>query len=227
MNSFTVEQLAERCKRETLHYQKNEASDSSFCKELFRRALGRQDADAWSAIYEQYEDLVAKKIRATSSKSSYRITQDEVDALINDTFVRMWEYGSEVEQRGAFETIGGYIQYLQMCAWSAFHEMQRKEKKHRIYSIFQLRDDDSALPAHDENVGVDALLEEVRTILDKRIEKNQQEYIVVLECWGYGLPVREVFARHRKLFEDNPNRVADIKRNLVKFLRRQLKEWII
>ena len=76
--SLTIPQLAERCQAEAERYQQSGQSDERYCFELFRRALTKQDAAAWEAIYRQYQRLVKTWVQRYSR---FRETEEGADFL--------------------------------------------------------------------------------------------------------------------------------------------------
>ena len=57
-DSFSLDELTQRCTSETEKFNRREPSDARFCFELLRRALADRLSDAFTRVYQIYERQV-------------------------------------------------------------------------------------------------------------------------------------------------------------------------
>ena len=69
LNDWPVERLAEQCEKETKKYLWKFRSNSSFCYELFKKAIEKQSEIALNFIYSIYRPQVLNWIRKHPSRN--------------------------------------------------------------------------------------------------------------------------------------------------------------
>lgn len=217
-SSLTVSQLAECCQAEGKKYQQTGQSNEVYCLELFRRALVEQNQMAWHAIYVQYQALVAAWVHGYSRFSE---TGEEVDFFVNEAFARFWQYRTKPAKTDKFDTLGQYLRYLKLCAWSAIEDYHRKQRKDALLAAVALEDYNSLEKTTDKPAESPAWSKNLKQALDETL-KDGQEYLVARESWIYDLAPRQIQVRHPNIFA-SAGQVSQIKRNIIKRLRRHPK----
>lgn len=219
--SLTISQLAERCRAESERYQQQGVSDETFCFELFRLALTEQHEAAWQAIYQQYHALVASWVQRHSRFSE---VDEATDLFVNEAFARMWRAGTRPERAQRLAGLGPCLGYLKQCTWSAVEDHLRKQAKDALQRSAPLETFDPPGANIEARVHRQLYLDQINRILQETIQ-DEAERIVAEESWVYGLTPRQIQADHAHLFA-TVRAVNQIKRNLLKRLRRRIKNRV-
>ncbi len=196
--------VAERCAEETGRYFHTQASDSSPCFELFRRALGEGNQLAWEAVFRQYHSLVAAWVsRHPAILRSHRETED----YVNNAFERMWSALSHAKFN-RFDSLSAVLAYLKMCAHSAIVEDARKAS---LLDRAVTLDDaphglESDLPAPAEFATERVVLTHearhaVRDAVNARLQ-DEKERLVVYCLFELDLKPKAIYAQHPDMFAD-------------------------
>lgn len=217
--SLTIPQLAERCQAEAAHYKQTGQSDERYCFELFRRALIERDEAAWQVIYTQYQSLVATWVH---NYSRFPQTNEEADFFINAAFARLWQFGVRADTAAKLDNLGKCLGYLKLCVGSALEDYLRKVKRDALKQAIQLKNYDRSSSEVEEPETFPLTLEELGQALWNTVQDNS-ERLVAEESWVYGFAPREIQAHHPDLFTATAE-VSQIKRNIIKRLRRRFKE---
>jgi hypothetical protein len=217
-NILTVPQLAKRCQAETERYKQTRQSDQTPCYELFRLALSEGDEAAWAAIYEQYHGLVSHWV---FSYSRFSDTQEEVSFFVNEAFTRMWRYGSRPNIAPQLNGLDKCLSYLKLCVGSAIEDDLRRRKKDALAAAVPFQDHEVPLLSDGFPTNHEPLLSELSQVLAEIIQ-DERERLVAEESWTYDLAPRQIRARHPEGFT-TVEEINQIKRNLIKRLRRKLK----
>jgi len=185
-------ELALRCREETARYLRHEPYAEHFCLELFRQALQHHDDVAWTALYQQYADLVRRWLDAPPQ---------DADADVGAVFARFW-HAVDADRFARFGSLGAVLQYLKMCAQSV--RMDRARTAHARAVEEQLDDAIHALPARDDVAAlVDGRLD--GAALWRAVQEHlpdERERLVIYLSYAIGLPPREICARHAARFPD-------------------------
>ncbi|MEZ4726377.1 MAG: hypothetical protein R3E79_04505 [Caldilineaceae bacterium] len=100
LRSLSLANVAYHCRQESERYFRRQANDSTYCYELFRRAILERSDVAWALIYDQYTPQVAGWVK---SHSSYDSSGEEVGYFVNRAFEKMWS-AIQPEKFPAFPT---------------------------------------------------------------------------------------------------------------------------
>src|SRR5947209_4214209 len=84
--SMTV--LVQLGQEETRKFLRQQPSDGSYMREVFRRAMQYNNQEAWEAIYSSYQGLVYDWTVSLLPASHGVLTRDDVPALINAVFTK-------------------------------------------------------------------------------------------------------------------------------------------
>jgi len=124
MRSLSLASVAHRCRQESERYFRRQANDSTYCYELFRRAILERSDAAWALIYEQYTPQVAGWIK---SHNSYASSGEEVSYFVNRAFEKMWS-AIQPEKFPRFPDLKSLLRYLQLCVQSVVIDHVRAEE---------------------------------------------------------------------------------------------------
>ncbi len=220
-NSFSIPQLVERCRAEAARYQQTGQSDEAYCLELFHLALREHNQAAWEAIYAQYQSLAGSWVYRYSRFSQ---TNEEADFFINEAFARMWRFASKPETAARLENLDNYLRYLKMCVASAIEDYLRKSQKDVLRKAAPLPDEDWLLQVSEAIDEPSTMLAELRQAVAEAIQ-SEAERLVAEDSWVYDLAPRHIQLRHPDIFATVES-VSQVKRNLLKRLRRKVKKEI-
>lgn len=217
MHTRTIPELAEGCHADQLVRK----DDSRHCLELFSRAMVLDDQQAWYAIEREFRGRVKGWVY---TYSRFWQTDETVDYFVNEAFARMWIYGRKRAREGRLVHLGGYLEYLKRCAWSAIEDHLRKWGKDTLSRPIN--------SGGGEDEGADTLIESlpnepregseladlVRQVLGEMTDADPRQRLVAEESWWYGFAPREIQSRHPELFQ-TVAQVYGIKKNLIKRLK--------
>ena len=123
---MSVADLAQKCMQETERYFNHQDYDSSFCFELFRRAVQVNNEDAWRAIQEQYRPLVARWVdRWLSKHPDFSSATEEAEDFVAQAFERFWISFTPSKFEKS-QSLAAVLRYLQMCVHGAIMDAWRK-----------------------------------------------------------------------------------------------------
>jgi DNA-directed RNA polymerase specialized sigma24 family protein len=187
-------------------------SDAGY--ELFRRALGERDEQAWTAVYAQYRGMVLSWVR---QHPAARFDGDD-DYLVNRAFERLWTAVGP-ERFAGFPALPAVLRYLKLCVHSVILDERRAERLERGLMAPAGLEAVNAPGPHD--VARDVLDQESgRALLRAMAEEaeGEAERQVLVLSFVRDLRPREVFAVRPDLFPTVGD-VYRVKRNLIERLR--------
>ena len=214
LHNYTVQELAEYCHAESVRYQQTGDSDERYCLELFRRALQERDERAWEALYSQYQHLVRKWVRG---HSRFLATGEDEEFFANAAFSQLWRFASQPDKASVVSALGKSLSFLKMCTWTVVTDYYRKQQRDALREVWSL-EEDSPVPSPEDEVIRALILEELRQRIEAVVQ-DEREQVVVEESWVYGLPPRQIQARHADIFSTVAE-VSQMKRNILNRLRR-------
>jgi DNA-directed RNA polymerase specialized sigma24 family protein len=213
-----LDELAQRCCQESREHVARQACDEARGLELFQRAIVFQDGAAWCALYVEYRSLVAHWVR---NHSKFPATGEDVAYFVNEAFARFWRTASRHQSRHLFEGLGQILNYLKVCAHSAIEDEWRRRRRYLPGALAW--DDISEVVASGEpsperhvmsRIAIEALAQAVLSHL-----RDEEDKVVAILSWTYGLRPQEIQARRPDLFPD-VRRIYRVKRNLINRLQR-------
>jgi RNA polymerase sigma factor (sigma-70 family) len=210
LRQLDLSEIAEGCQRESDRFRAGQPGEEGHCFELFRRAIEEDDQDAWSAIYAQYRQLVAKWL------GGHRAS----DELIETAFEKFWRTLRSVRLSRRFKHVGAVLAYLRKCAVSVRLDLERKEQREdRIVLneriVARAGDvEDLAL----DNLSHTALCATVQRWLTENVQEEQERQMVHLS-YELDLSPSEIARRFPGQFTD-VQEVHRVKERLLKRLRR-------
>ena len=201
LQNMPVDDLAERCAQETQHYFRKKSNDSSYCLELFRRAITRRDDDAWSAIYAQYQPQVERWVYR---HPDFRLIDQDAQDLAMQALERFLKYFT-AEKLSKSQHLAAILNYLQACVNGVILDCWRKMHQAQFEQI----EDDEERKLIDKNPSVEEALEsgELWQLVKNRL-KDEKEYTFVYASVSLDLSPRQILAEYPDIFHD----VAEIYR---------------
>ena len=213
LQGMSVADLAQKCAQETELYFTHQDYDSSCCFELFRRAIQDSDEDAWMAIREQYQPLVARWVdRSLSRQPQFSSSNEEAQDFIAQAFERFWVSFTPAKFEKS-QGLAAVLRYLQMCVNGAITDAWRKL---RHFQLEQETGEDEDELSEEEPTPEDILQTGEFWQLIQKKAKNSKEYTVLFASFTLDLSPREILAEYPGIFSD----IKEIYQHKANFLDR-------
>jgi RNA polymerase sigma factor (sigma-70 family) len=203
LQQMSVEDLAQNCAQETKSYFNYQSHDTSYCFELFRRAISERDDSAWRVLIVQYKPSVARWVNRWADKHpDFPLASEEGEDFIAEAFERFWKYFTPAKF-GKSQNLEAVLKYLKMCVNGAISDSWRK-MRHRQFGYNLDKDDEveepvppNAEPLPEELLQKDEFWKLIQTRL-----KDQKEYTIVYGSFYLDLSPREIIAEFPGVFRD-------------------------
>jgi hypothetical protein len=200
---MTNADLASSCARETHRYFRQQAYDSSFCMELFRRAFKERDQEAWEAICIQYQALVLGWVKG---HSGFAATQEDAEYFVNGAFGKI-ALSITPEKFDGFSSLAALLNYLRLCTGTLIIDYNRMTERLQLEDLEKADRMRSATPSLEKQVAEDTGRRQLWETVDSRLQ-NRKEKLVMEGLFVLDLKPRELYERHKDVFAD----VAEIYR---------------
>lgn len=201
LQSMPLDDLAQRCAQETIHYFKARIHDTSYCFELFRRAVTERSELAWNAIIVQYKPLVARWVNRQADKHpDFPLAREEEQDFVDEAFIRFWHHFT-ADKLHKSKGLDGVLQYLKLCVNSAVVDILRKMQHVQFEQKSEDEEEDDppnqgeSEPALEETLQNDELWKAIKARL-----KDEKEHTVVHASFFLCLSPREILAEFPGVF---------------------------
>jgi DNA-directed RNA polymerase specialized sigma24 family protein len=209
-----VDQLADECADHTERFFNRLEHDTSYCYELFRRAIVGRNSYAWEKIYCQYQPLVVNWVKC---RGDHPAVMEEVDYFVNCAFEKMWS-AIDAKKFGRFDDLASLLRYLQTCVHSVIVDYTRSTHLPTVSLEAFPHPPPQDLPSIEKRVT--ERLEGRRlwqTVVG--LIRDEKESIILRGSFLYGLRPSEIYDANPDQFE-SLDELYQIKRNLLNRLRR-------
>jgi DNA-directed RNA polymerase specialized sigma24 family protein len=182
--------------------------------ELFRRAIAERDHGAWAMVYQRYRPILVSW--AVRNDAALQANEDYGD-VADQAFERAWR-AMTPERFGQFPNLATLLAYLRSCVAAVLIDSSRSRAS-RERAIQRLSLPESLSP--EEVVLSQSDREELWQVVRMAAE-SQQDRVVLLENFVYGVPPRAILLKYPTLFDD----VTDVyaaQRNLKARLQRNVE----
>jgi hypothetical protein len=125
LHSLTLDDLAQRCEQETNLYFKHQRHDTSYCYELFRRAIQEGDQSVWENIYICYKLLVVGWVK---KHPAFESSGEQVEYFVNGALGKLSTTLTRERFRG-FSDLESVLRYLKMCVHSVIIDHHRRAEQ--------------------------------------------------------------------------------------------------
>jgi RNA polymerase sigma factor (sigma-70 family) len=224
LQHMAVEDLAQRCAQETDLYFTHHDYDSSYCFELFRRAIQSNDERALEVVIVQYQPLVARWVdRWMSKHPDFSLVNEEAQDFIAQAFERFWVSFTPLKFEKS-QSLAAVLRYLQMCVNGAITDAWRKLR--RIQLEQETRDEEQEL-SDAASTPEDLLQNDEFWELIRKKTKDPKEYTVVYASFSLALSPREILAEYPGVFS-SIKEIYQHKANLLDRLERddEIKDFV-
>ncbi|MDQ4076547.1 MAG: hypothetical protein M3220_09920 [Chloroflexota bacterium] len=207
--------LADTCRKETSKFFRNEESDSSYCWEMFHRALALESDHAWQILFELYGSLVRGWLRQCGGFESLDVPLDELETL---SFEKFWHATAKRKTFSHFHSLPSILHYLRTCCTSVITDSLRLHVREKILTPI----DDVTPFASSQIVEREVVEREEQQQFWRRVysQTYNDDEVLLLQCYFIlGLKPRQIHARYPSYFPDIQD-VYRVKRNVLNRLRR-------
>ena len=213
---MAVEDLAKRCAQETDLFFTHHDYDSSYCFELFRRAIRNNDEQALKVVIDQYQPLVERWVdRWMAKHPDFPLVNEEAQDFVAQAFERFWISFTPAKFDKS-QSLAAVLRYLQMCVNGAITDAWRKLR--RIQLEQEMRDEEQEFSVP-ESTPEDLLQRDEFWQLIRKKSKDPKEYTVVYASFSLALSPREILAEYPEIFS-NVKEIYQCKANLLDRLER-------
>jgi DNA-directed RNA polymerase specialized sigma24 family protein len=211
--NLPLEDLAQRCAQETDLYFNNQGHDTSYCFELFRRAIRNNDQRALEVVIAQYRPLVARWVHRWMGKHpDFPWGNDEPQDFIAQTFERFWISFTPAKFDKS-QSLPAVLKYLQMCVHGAITDAWRKLRRIQLEQETREEEQEFSEP---EPSPEDLLQRDEFWQLIRKKSKDSKEYTVIYASFHLALSPREILAE----FPDEFNNIKEIYQHKANLLER-------
>ncbi len=208
LDVLSLSGLVHRCRQESEYYFRGQPNDTTYCYELFRRAIVERAEGAWAYLYEQYTPLVAGWVER---HSGYADSGEDVGYFVNRAFEKMWS-AIPAAKFARFPDLKSLLRYLQLCVHSVIIDHIRAEE------VIALEEPTIILAGVEEPI-IDALQQEAFwQELRRRLHDEREEQLLYYR-YGLGFKPRQVCEFFPAEFPDI-NEVYSLTQNILARLRR-------
>jgi DNA-directed RNA polymerase specialized sigma24 family protein len=216
LRHLAVADLAHKCAQETDLYFNHHDYDSSYCFELFRRAIRNNDEQALKVVIDQYQPLVARWVDKWMVKHpNFPWVNDEAQDFVAQAFERFWISFTPAKFDKS-QSLAAVLRYLQMCVNGAITDAWRKLRRLQLEQ--ELMDEEQEFSGPD-STPEDLLQKDEFWQLVKKKSKDPKEYTVVYASFSLALSPREILAEYPGVFSDIKE-IYQCKANLLDRLER-------
>jgi RNA polymerase sigma factor (sigma-70 family) len=214
-----VDDLAQQCAQETNLYLTHKDSDSSYCFELFRRAISERDDSAWRALITQYKPSVEKWVNKwVNQHPGFSLASEEEEDFVAEAFERFWKHFTP-EKFSRSQGLDAVLKYLKMCVHGATSDMGRKMRYRQFDQPLEGTEEGDPDSVEPEPTPEDLLQKDEFWQLIKSKSKDEKEYIVIYASFNLALTPREIFVEYPGEFRDIKE-IYQYKANLLERLER-------
>jgi hypothetical protein len=208
--------LACNCAEETSKFLRQDTSTDRFCLELFRRAIGRRDDEAWTYIYQQYAPLVLTWVTQHQS-TALLLGQEGSAPLVNAAFAKFAQALTPAKME-RFDSLAAILKYLKMCVHSVVADEMRSRQARLCEDTLETIEQEPASddPADDviSAISAQSLWQTIQEELN-----GEEERLLIYLAYVRGMKPGEISRYHQRLFPSVDD-VYRIKRNVLERLRR-------
>lgn len=213
---ITFQTVITGCRTEQLRHN----PETTWCYELFRRALVLNEPEAWIAIQAQFGRMVFAWVK----RSLHEVERLVEEELAQFAWAQFWRYCGGTRFAG-FPSTGHLLGFLHKCAITAvlnYRRTQNREAKAMALVIAaartapELRDPATIALS---NLATAEQLQRIRAWLEQHASPDERA--IFQYSFEAGLQPKEIVAHDGERFPDL-EKVRSIKENLLKRLRRDL-----
>jgi len=197
--------------------------EEGYCFELFRRAVEEQEQDAWSALNEQYRNLVVRWL----ANGSAALTREQAEEIAPETWSKFWraQINADTPLSERFAHVGAVLKYLKQCTFSVVREYERRLwRRERIQQRLEVDGKITTSLSEEEllaRIDRERLLQQVRRWVETYVTDPQELQVLSLS-YEHGLTPAEIAEQYPQEFTD-AHMVRRLKERVLKRARRAME----
>jgi hypothetical protein len=122
--NLSLDDIAQRCERETEKFNRRQSSDSQFCFELLRRALAEDRSEAFTRVYQIYERQVLSWVY---SHSRFAQTGEGADYFVSLAWSTFY-FAVRGPKFADFPSLPQVLSYLKLCVHTGIAQYLRDQQ---------------------------------------------------------------------------------------------------
>jgi len=214
LQHMAMTDLAQRCEQETNRYFKRQEHDTTYCFELFRRAIQDRSAPAWDIICIQYQALVKGWV---NQHHQFSVSGEEVQYFVNGAFGKISATISP-EKFLRFSDIGSLLRYLKMCVHSVIVDYNRAIDYTNLYDLEEASKEELDEPSPEQQAVDHSARQLIWELLRARLH-DEKERVAIHASFVLDLKPQEIYDHFRSVFSD-VDEIYRVKQNVISRLRR-------
>jgi len=141
---LSLDDLAQRCAKETENFSRRLASDPQYCFEMLRRALANDLSEAFTRVYQNYERQVLIWVYG---HNRFAQTGEDADYFASQAWSTFY-FALRGPKFAGFSSLPPVLSYLKMCVHSAIAQYVRDQQQVAVTAL-----DDADDLAHTLDLG--------------------------------------------------------------------------
>ncbi len=133
---LSLDDLAQRCVKETENFSRRQASDPQYCFEMLRRALANELSEAFTRVYQIYERQVLIWVYA---HSRFAQTGEDADYFASQAWSTFY-FALRGPKFVGFSSLPHVLSYLKMCVHSAIAQYVRDQQPVALTALDDAKD---------------------------------------------------------------------------------------
>src|SRR5947207_2361211 len=210
---LTVAELVQATRGEIQLFLRHQPTANACAFALFRRAIVERDEQAWTGLYELYNNLVHSWIARRASD----LSSETHEALVNEVFAKFYRsLGPEKFER--FSDIIPLLAYFKLCARSVVADYRRQRQAWLREEPLEFISQEPVVDDFAETIADHLAAQEVWAVVSREVTAQEERLIVVMVC-GQGMSPRELQQHYPHVYGSVED-IYRIKRNIMERLRR-------
>jgi len=215
--------LAHQCTQETIKYRAHFTSDPRYCLELWRRALCDKLGEAWTWLYDCYEDQVRRWLH--SHPLAFAALKLETESyVVTETFARIWQANEGKPLQ--VTDLGKIIAYAKQVLNTVILALCRQKHPEGIDEELDVEDDATSTSGTtmEEVIQGKINAEELwKCVMAATHDAHEQQLVYLM--WLCEWRPREIVAAFPAVYE-NTKRVDQIRANIVERVKRRCPDLV-
>ncbi len=216
---MSLAELMDHCRREMENYSQRRTYDDQYCLEIFRRAMLRNDTQAWDAVYRHFKPTLLSWLRRHPSRqnASHFDTEENYVARTIERFWTATVHNGELQ----FATIGAALRYLHACLNAAILDTLRFHSRMQEQSLPEPNFPNE--PVAEQSDDGDEVWAAIRHLLPDKRERRLA--YLLFHC---GLKPREIIQHCPQEFS-SVQEIYRLHRNIIDRLQRKREQfrWLL
>ncbi len=218
VNELSLEELERLSGEESRKFRAHQTWTQVYSLELFRRAIGEHDEDAWTCLYHQFSPLVASWVHH-HPHACWLLRQTESVSFVNTAFAR-FAHAITPDKLAGFKHLAPLLHYIKHCVASVMADAVRAAQARACEETMEglALEQELLLDDPAETVVSQISAHELWQVIEAALKSEEERLVMQLIC-VHDLPPREILRQHPQRFT-NLGHIYRVKRNVQERLHR-------